>query len=439
MIKNKKNIVALVASIIFLSGFNFSYADTFVDSYYRSDSDANPYNNYSFPGNTNPYTGKTATGKAETYLSNYYGFKISGSEDSLLKTLNSESLRHVFIVTPQKSESEKLLEDQKTYFDKLDKERSDVDKRLYELRQQTTIFSKCVDPTPIGCFTEGDYSRMSASYGRSGATEMSQNSLASCRAQIDTYQAAKTQYDQCKIKAENDSVNSIVDKEVAIARLQKESDYYRLLLAKAQSGAGTDSVPSPQTNSCNSEHGQYSVYSRESNQCKCQSGMAPDSLTPFQCIPIEMFCKIESGAGATNRRKEYLDDVPKIVNCTCVSGYKWNDGAEKCEADTPPAKKSMCSSIYSDLFPECADSKHISLTGQEEIKSAQPKPQIQSPEQWRASKLATVKPSVATTTATKVEKVREETRGDISAQVHADENQRTVIQRIKNFFLNLWK
>lgn len=45
---------------------------TYVNGHYRSEPDGNPYNNYSFPGNTNPYTGKTAGGSPETYLRNYY-------------------------------------------------------------------------------------------------------------------------------------------------------------------------------------------------------------------------------------------------------------------------------------------------------------------------------------------------------------------------------
>lgn len=45
---------------------------TYVEPYYRSSPDHNPYNNYSYPGNTNPYTGKTATGNPDTYLDNYY-------------------------------------------------------------------------------------------------------------------------------------------------------------------------------------------------------------------------------------------------------------------------------------------------------------------------------------------------------------------------------
>ncbi len=45
---------------------------TYVDGYYRSKPDGNPFNNYSYPGNYNPYTGKTAKGSIDSYLRNYY-------------------------------------------------------------------------------------------------------------------------------------------------------------------------------------------------------------------------------------------------------------------------------------------------------------------------------------------------------------------------------
>lgn len=44
---------------------------TYVKSHYRSNPDSNPRNNWSYPGNTNPYTGETATGNPNTYLKNY--------------------------------------------------------------------------------------------------------------------------------------------------------------------------------------------------------------------------------------------------------------------------------------------------------------------------------------------------------------------------------
>lgn len=45
---------------------------TYVKPHYRSNPDSNPYNNWSYPGNINPYTGKVAPGNPDTYLRNYY-------------------------------------------------------------------------------------------------------------------------------------------------------------------------------------------------------------------------------------------------------------------------------------------------------------------------------------------------------------------------------
>lgn len=45
---------------------------TYVQPHYRSSPDGNPYNNYSYPGNYNPYTGRIAPGNPYTYLYNYY-------------------------------------------------------------------------------------------------------------------------------------------------------------------------------------------------------------------------------------------------------------------------------------------------------------------------------------------------------------------------------
>ncbi len=45
---------------------------TYVQPHVRSSPDGDPYNNWSYPGNVNPYTGKVATGNPDTYLRNYY-------------------------------------------------------------------------------------------------------------------------------------------------------------------------------------------------------------------------------------------------------------------------------------------------------------------------------------------------------------------------------
>ena len=46
---------------------------TEVQGHYRSAPDGNPSNNYSYPGNTNPYTGRVAPGSADNYLTNHQG------------------------------------------------------------------------------------------------------------------------------------------------------------------------------------------------------------------------------------------------------------------------------------------------------------------------------------------------------------------------------
>jgi hypothetical protein len=45
---------------------------TYVQPHTRSAPDRNPTNNYSFPGNYNPNTGKITPGNPDTYLENYY-------------------------------------------------------------------------------------------------------------------------------------------------------------------------------------------------------------------------------------------------------------------------------------------------------------------------------------------------------------------------------
>ncbi|CAN5685084.1 hypothetical protein BH11PAT2_BH11PAT2_03950 [soil metagenome] len=64
----------------------FKKNGTYVAPYYRSSPDSSPYNNYSYPGNTNPYTGKTATGNADTYLNNYYNRSTGTTNSTYIPT-----------------------------------------------------------------------------------------------------------------------------------------------------------------------------------------------------------------------------------------------------------------------------------------------------------------------------------------------------------------
>ena len=60
-----------VGGDVYVKGY-YRRNGTYVRPHYRSAPDGNPYNNYSFPENTNPYTGKVAPGNPNTYLENYY-------------------------------------------------------------------------------------------------------------------------------------------------------------------------------------------------------------------------------------------------------------------------------------------------------------------------------------------------------------------------------
>ncbi len=61
---------------------------TYVAPHYRSNPDSNPYNNYSYPGNTNPYTGKVAPGNTDTYLYNYYNPNKATSSGTYYKNID---------------------------------------------------------------------------------------------------------------------------------------------------------------------------------------------------------------------------------------------------------------------------------------------------------------------------------------------------------------
>jgi len=83
--RNKRIIISVILIFVIFSLFlSFVSADvwvkpysrkdgTYVQGHYRSSPDSDPTNNWSFPGNVNPYTGKVAPGNPETYLKNYYG------------------------------------------------------------------------------------------------------------------------------------------------------------------------------------------------------------------------------------------------------------------------------------------------------------------------------------------------------------------------------
>ena len=66
---------------VHVSGY-YKSNGTYVKPHYRTAPDSNPYNNYSYPGNYNPNTGKITTGSKSSYLNNYYKNSSSSSSNS---------------------------------------------------------------------------------------------------------------------------------------------------------------------------------------------------------------------------------------------------------------------------------------------------------------------------------------------------------------------
>ena|SRR5712692_5936775 len=74
----------IILSIVALAFLNVSQANadsvrgyiqrdgTYVAPHQRTSPDHNPYNNYNFPGNYNPNSGRTTPGNPDTYLDRYY-------------------------------------------------------------------------------------------------------------------------------------------------------------------------------------------------------------------------------------------------------------------------------------------------------------------------------------------------------------------------------
>ena len=71
-------LIAVVVGLVYspthgISAQGYFRSDgTYVAPYQRTNPDGNPYNNYNYPGNYNPNTGRITPGNPDTYLDRYY-------------------------------------------------------------------------------------------------------------------------------------------------------------------------------------------------------------------------------------------------------------------------------------------------------------------------------------------------------------------------------
>jgi hypothetical protein len=83
--------ISMLAVVFVLGWLAVAQAQVWVDPYMKKDGtyvdghypDGNPYNNWSYPGNVNPYTGKQATGDPNRYLEQYQNSKRAQNQYQL--------------------------------------------------------------------------------------------------------------------------------------------------------------------------------------------------------------------------------------------------------------------------------------------------------------------------------------------------------------------
>jgi hypothetical protein len=80
----KRSVILAVALMVLINFLTVTLAEarrvrgytqrdgTYVQPYFRTNPDGNPYNNYSLPGNYNPNKGTITPGNPNTYIDRYY-------------------------------------------------------------------------------------------------------------------------------------------------------------------------------------------------------------------------------------------------------------------------------------------------------------------------------------------------------------------------------
>lgn len=299
---------------VWVNGYTKSNG-TYVQGHYRSSPDGNPYNNYSYPGNTNPYTGKTATGNTSTYLDNYYSNSGTSSlyNSYSLPTYTSPSLYTIPTYTPPTSYGS-----------------------LYSTTTQKTIEGGYYIGSSLFC--NSDYYKLNESCVKAPA-----NSIA-----LYTSFLCKTGYYQvgsiCEKVPENgyalgnsfscysgyikqnNQCNKPLNAEIIGTTLYCNTGY-----AINSTGDGCIS----KNDLCKNSYG-LNTYEKD-NSCYCNTGYewntGQTSCVPLvtcginetkvngQCVSLEQSCKISFGEGAFAANSL----------CYCNVGYSWSSDLKTCE------------------------------------------------------------------------------------------------------------
>lgn len=271
---------------------------TYVQPHYRSNPDGNPYNNWSYPGNTNPYTGETAGGNPDTYLKNYYN-KSSGSNYSSGYSSYSPS----YPTTPT---------------------------------------------CPINSYYDG-ISSCKCSYGYvvSGTSCVSASSL--CYSQTGYNSSYDSLSNTCKcnsgyvigISGQCISASSFCSNQLGLmSRYNSLSNKCECMSGYEFNGSSCVYKTTNYSNSSVYSANSYScplnshISPSDSTKCQCDSGYQTNS-TKTGCVFISINTNDQACSNAyPNSKWDGTKTSSGLLNCGCQGGYSWNSTKTACVATT---------------------------------------------------------------------------------------------------------
>jgi len=306
---------------------------TYVNGYERTSPDSSPYNNYSYPGNYNPNTGKITGGNTSTYLENYYDSSSSSYSPSYNYSYPSTPSCPLMSIYDSLSGSCKCMSGYVTGKDLLGKESC------------VSALQKCQSDYGYGASYSYLSNSCECSYGyvMSDGRCISNSSFCSNKMGLMSSYNSLSKTCECMVGYEFNGLSCVY----------KRSNYSYSL------GHNTDSVASCPINSM--------PLPSDSTKCRCNIGfkanttgdgceVVPPKTCPLSSTLVGKDCVCNIGLILKNNQciSHTEDCVLYFGNnvlgtpgsggnssCNCASGYQWNNTKTACQLIPEAAQLSI--------------------------------------------------------------------------------------------------
>ena len=301
---------------------------TYVNGYYRSEADGNPYNNYSYPGNTNPYTGKVAPGNADTYLNNYYNKSTSYPSYTNTYSSPSPSLNTSLYSIPSSYYSGSVYNSLNTptveggYY---------IGSSLFCNSGYYKLAGSCAKAPQNSTSFGGDSFYCDVGYIKSGSQ---------CTKPFGGSYIDSKLYCDDGFSISSDGTKCILADQMCV-ELNGDNSGYSQMLGKCicKEGYvynGTSCVSYVQ--SCQSTYGLNSTGDKD--YCRCKPGYKFNSNKTSCEIEVQNSANLSSNPSADC--SSFGNGSKKIGSlCYCTNGYKWNSDLTSCEIGKSSLSKDL--------------------------------------------------------------------------------------------------